>query len=98
MSYFVNQFLYIRYKALSNSSHVNNSALTFSPSTRHVFAVVQVSTVAPVDASAPVHATDQEFISLHVHTTLHVEISVPVQIVAQVLTVVHVHSLDHVVV
>jgi hypothetical protein len=90
LSYFVNPFLYIRYKALSNSSHVNNSASTFSPSIRHVFTAVQVSTVVQVVTSTQVHATAQEATSFHVHTISQVDTSVQVQASVPVHAVAHV--------
>ncbi|MBO7505602.1 hypothetical protein J6T66_05830 [bacterium] len=52
MLYFVNQFIYIRYRALSNSSHVNNSASTLSPSMRQVLDVAQVFTAVQVPVVA----------------------------------------------
>ena len=38
--YLVNQFMYIQYRALSNSSHVSNSALILSHNLRSVHVAI----------------------------------------------------------
>lgn len=88
--------MYIQYKALSNSSQVNNSASTLSPRTRHVFAIIQVDACAQVDISVHVHAIAQEFVWLHVHAVLHVDIAVQVPAVAQEFVLVQVDVDVHV--
>lgn len=79
--------MYIRYRALSNSSHVNNSAFTFSQRTRlnqfSVHVVVQLLTSVPVQTSFQVQISDHVFIS-HVHIVFHELLSDQVQTSVQV--------------
>lgn len=92
--------MYIRYNALSNSSHVSNSALIFSHSVRVVHVVISHVVTDHVFVSAQVHIISHEFTSLHVHAiaqefiSLHVQMVEPESVILHELTVIV--SVDHV--
>ena len=91
--------MYIQYRALSNSSHVSNSALMFSHNVRVVHVLIFHVAVDHELISAQVHMVFQVFTSIHVHTIDHEFVSVHVQLLEPELAILHeltvIVSVDH---